>query len=271
MAVLLAAHHGIAGNPIKLNHSTRTCERLVAMPRIIAATECQQGAFRWRDFDNHVVNTVSRAQQPKLPAGGFPSGIHINQNRDDFRLRIGMDSAVFFAATAAHRDHVGPVRQIDSELFLERLPKLVATHLLHQLCKSRAVSDIPQRKAAGPIDFRIIVVDRRARFGLHKFRNNQKFKWLAGKRRPAESFQIEHRNHARRYIRKPESPDGISASGRPALTPFQPSRCGAVAHRLHWTCYWSAIRTKVVMMRVPAMNVPRSVPETFDSPPERLR
>ena len=106
-----------------------------------------------------------------------------------------MDFAIFFAATAAHGDHVRTVRQIDSEFFFERLAKFFAAHFLDELCKGATVTDLTQRKAAGPVYVGIIFVYRRAGLRLHKFRNNQKFKRLAGKRRAAEPFQIQHRNH----------------------------------------------------------------------------
>src|SRR5689334_18199893 len=103
-----------------------------------------------------------------------------------------MDFAVFFAATAAHRDHVWPIRQVDLELLLESLSKFITTHFLHQLCECRAIANLAQRKAAGPIHVWIVVVYCRAGIGLHKFRNNQKFEWLASEWRRAEPFQIEH-------------------------------------------------------------------------------
>ena len=103
-----------------------------------------------------------------------------------------MDFAVFFAATAAHRDHVGSICQIDSEFFLKRVTKLIASHLLNELCKCGSVTDFTQRKAAGPVNSGIIIMYRRARIGLHEFRNNQEFKRLAGKWRRAEPLQIEH-------------------------------------------------------------------------------
>jgi hypothetical protein len=46
-----------------------------------------------------------------------------------------VDFAVFFAATAAHRDHVGPIREIHVEFLFEGSPKLIASHLLNELCK----------------------------------------------------------------------------------------------------------------------------------------
>src|SRR4026209_2914547 len=155
----------------------------MAVPRIIAATERQQRPFRWRHFENHVVKIVSGMEQPKPATRGFPPRIHIDEDRDYFRLRVSMNFAVFFAATAANGNHVGSIGQIDSELFLKRLAKFVAAHLLHELRKYRAVGNFAKRKAAGPVYLGIVVVYRRARIGLHEFRNNQKFKRLAGKRR----------------------------------------------------------------------------------------
>src|SRR5262245_32449193 len=191
MAVLLAAHHGLTGNPVKLDHAAWARERLVTMPRIIAATERQQCPFSWRDLQNHVVEIVSGTEQPKPATSGLPPRIHIDQDRDDFCLRISMDFAVLFAATAAHGDHVGPIRQIDAELFFERLAKFTTAHFLDEPCKYTAVTDLAQRKAARPVDFGIIVVYRRARIGLHKLRNDQEFKRFAGKRGGAETFQIQ--------------------------------------------------------------------------------
>src|SRR5215471_13849637 len=57
----------------------------------------------------------------------------------------------------------------------------------------------------------------------------------------------------------------------PGLGPFEALYCGGGARGLQWMYYWRATRTSVAMMRVPATNVPRNVPETFDSPPVRQR
>src|SRR5262249_45348093 len=122
----------------------------------------------------------------------------------------------------------------------------IAAHFLDQPRKSRSVRDLTQRKTAGPVYRGIIIVYRRARIGLHKLRNNQEFKWLTRKRRSAESFQIEHRNHGRCYTKERRLPSRHSVG-------------------------FNATRSSVAIMRVPATNVPRNVPETFDSPPVRLR
>src|SRR5262249_59504111 len=121
--------------------------------------------------------------------------------------------------------------------------------------KCRAVSYLAQRKTAGPLYLRIIVVYRRARIGLHKFRNNQKFERLACKRCGAEPFQIEHRNHWRRYTKERRLPS------RRAMSMLESRHSFGL----------KATRKRVAMMRVPATNVPRNVPETFDSPPVRRR
>src|SRR5919109_2278214 len=195
MTVLLAPHDGLAGNPVKLNDTAGSGERLVAVPRIIAATKRQQRAFGWRDLENHVFEIVSGAEQPKLTTSRLPPRIHVDQDRNDFGFRVGVNLAVFFAATAPHGDHVGPIRQIDTELFLKRLAEFVAAHLFDEFCKGRSVTDLTKRKAPGPVYFGIIVVYRRAHIRLHKFRNNQEFERLAGQRCGAEPLQIQHRNH----------------------------------------------------------------------------
>ena len=91
----------------------------MAVPGIIAATERQQRPFRRRDFENHVIEIVSRTKQSQPATSGLPPRIHIDQDRDDFRLRVSVDFAVFFAATAAHGDHVGPIREIHVEFLFE--------------------------------------------------------------------------------------------------------------------------------------------------------
>src|SRR5438876_10477875 len=52
MAALLAPHHRLAGDPVKLNHAARTGERLMTMPRVTAAAERQQRPFLRRDLEN---------------------------------------------------------------------------------------------------------------------------------------------------------------------------------------------------------------------------
>src|ERR1044071_7680971 len=125
------------------------------MPRIVGATKGQKCPFRRRDLENHVVEIVSGTEQPKPATSRLPPRIHIDQDRDDFRLRISVNFAVFFTATAADGDHIRPIREIDAELFLKRLAKLIAAHFLNQLCKCSAVTDLTQRKAAGPVYFGI--------------------------------------------------------------------------------------------------------------------
>ena len=72
----------------------------------------------------------------KPATSGLPPRIHIDQDRDDFCLRVSVDFAVFFAATAAHGDHVGPIRRDRTLNFSSKaLAKLIASHLLDELCK----------------------------------------------------------------------------------------------------------------------------------------
>src|SRR5207237_7345968 len=119
-----------------------------------------QRPFRWRNFENHVVEIVSGTEQPKPTTSGLPPSIHIDQDRDYFRLRVSVNFAVFFAATTAHGDHVGPIREIHVEFLFEGSPKLIASHLLNELCKCGSVTDFTQSKAAGPVNSGIIIMYR---------------------------------------------------------------------------------------------------------------
>ena len=84
--VLLAPHDRLAGDPVELNHTAWAGERLMTMPRIIAAAEREQRAFGRGDFENHVVEIVSGAEQPQPATGRFPPGVHVDQDSDDFCL-----------------------------------------------------------------------------------------------------------------------------------------------------------------------------------------
>src|SRR4029077_968508 len=181
----------------KLNRASRTGEWLVAVPRGTAATERQQRAFRRWHFLDHVIEIGPGTQQPQAPTGRFPSRVHVNEDRDDFRFRICVDLSVLFAAAATHRDHVRAIRKGHVKFLLKGLAKLVASHLLDQLRKRGAVGYLAQRETAGSCNFRIIFVDGRARGGLYKFGNDQEVEWFTAKRRVPEPLQIEHRKHRR--------------------------------------------------------------------------
>src|SRR5207249_3875313 len=116
-------------------------------------------------------------------------------------------------------------------------------HLLDQLRKRGAVGYLAQRKAAGPADPWIVFLDRRARLGLDELWNDQKIEWLTRERRVPKSVQIEHRKHW---------PTLHEEAGISSALPLDES-----------PYYSSATRTRVAMMRLPATNVPRNVPETF--------
>ena len=86
MAVLLAPHDRLAGDPVKLNDAAWTGERLMTVPRVTAATERQQGSFGRRHFENRIVQIVSGTEQSKPATSRLPPRIHIDEDRDDFRL-----------------------------------------------------------------------------------------------------------------------------------------------------------------------------------------
>src|SRR2546427_4473413 len=207
MPVLLAAHHRLARDPVELNHPAGPEERFMAVPRIITTPECEQRPARRGHFKDHVFEVSARTQQPEPATTGFPRPVHVNEDGDDLRLGVGVNLAIFLAATSAHGDHVWAGGQIDVEFFLKRFAKLVAAHLLDEPRKGRPITDLAQRKTAGAANLGIILVDCCARLGSYKLRNNQKIKRLASERRAAEPLQSERRKHERRYTIGRESPD----------------------------------------------------------------
>src|SRR5229473_907044 len=207
MPVLLAAHHRLARNPIELNHPAGPIERLMAVPRIFTTPECEQRSAGRGNFNDHLLEVSARTQQPEPATRAFPRPVHVNEDGDDLRRGVGVNLAIFLAATSAHGDHVWAGGQIDVEFFLKRFAKLVAAHLLDEPRKGRPITDLAQRKAAGAANLGIILVDCWARLGFYKLRNHQKIKRLASERRAPEPLQIECRKHERRYTIGRESPD----------------------------------------------------------------
>src|SRR5579862_2502054 len=96
--------------PVELNDATLADERFVTVPRIAAALERQQCSSDGGNFDNDIVKIVRRSQQSQPSTGLIPALVHVNEDGDDFGLRIGVDLAVAGTASAAHGRNGGPSR-----------------------------------------------------------------------------------------------------------------------------------------------------------------
>ncbi len=116
-----------------------------------------------------------------------------------FEVEFGMDLAVAGVATAAHRRHRRPARQIEAEFFLERLAELVAFEFVEQRLERRTEADLVDRKASGRGDLRIIGVDRRKRRRTDESGNDQMRKRLVHERRGAESVKSQITRHFSLY------------------------------------------------------------------------
>src|SRR5258708_29625827 len=69
VAELLAPDHARVGHPIQLDRAARADEGTMPVPGVGSAAKGDERAPRRRNFDDGVVETVGRAQEPPLPLG----------------------------------------------------------------------------------------------------------------------------------------------------------------------------------------------------------
>src|SRR6185295_16038855 len=105
----------------------------------------------------------------------FPRGIQIEQDRDQLRLAIGVDFAVFLAALAANGERGRPAGEIHSEFLSEGGTHSRAHELLSQGVECGAVSQRFQRKTAPLRDFWVIALDLWQGLGLDEAGDNAVF------------------------------------------------------------------------------------------------
>src|SRR4051794_37666705 len=72
MTPLLVVQDLPARDPVHLDHPARPDERFVAMPRVVAPPEADQGPLLRRDFDDDVLEVRPRTKEPQAAAGLLP-------------------------------------------------------------------------------------------------------------------------------------------------------------------------------------------------------
>ena len=134
--------------PIELDDAPFADERLVAVPRIVAAFERQQGSGdRWH-LDDNVVQIARGSQQSQPAAGLIPDLVHVNEDGYDLGNRIRVALPVGGTAPAADRGDGGPSRELDIEFALERFPKRIAVEFIQQRSERWTKRDLIHRKTA---------------------------------------------------------------------------------------------------------------------------
>ena len=112
------------GDPVELDDPPFSRKGPVAMPGIVGPFERQKRPFRRRDLHDRIIEVVGRLQEPQAAAGMFPGGVHVDEDRDDLALGVGMDASVPRAALAANRDRRRPPGEIEVELVFESVANL---------------------------------------------------------------------------------------------------------------------------------------------------
>src|SRR6185312_5452822 len=116
---------------------------------------------------------VGRLEQPQAPARILPGGVHVDQDRDDLALGVGVDASVLRAALAANRDGGRTPGEVEAEFLLERLAKLVALQFVEELAERGAKGELRDRKAPALGNLWIVGVDLGAPVGANKARNDE--------------------------------------------------------------------------------------------------
>src|SRR5262249_20597631 len=172
-------------------------ERLMAVERVVATAEGDQGPLRGRHLNEDVVEVVGGAQQPEPPARPLPAGVHVDERGDELAGRVRVGVAVPGAAAAAPRDQGGPAREVDVKLLLERRPHLGAGQGPQQRAEGRAEGQARGGKAARVIDPGVIPVDRRPRLRPDEARDDQVVEGLPGQPGRPERIQVEAVHYGR--------------------------------------------------------------------------
>jgi hypothetical protein len=186
-------HPSIAfgGDPIELDDPAFASKGLVAMPGIVRALEREQGSLGRGHFHDHIVEVVGRFQEAQAAAGILPTRVHVNEDRDDLALRIGMDASILLAALTANRRRGRPPGEIEAELRFEGIAEFVALQLGDELAERGSIGKLCDGKAPALGDLRIVCVDFCARLGPDKAGNDEIFERLPDQRRRFQGFQVE--------------------------------------------------------------------------------
>src|SRR6185437_15526395 len=90
-------------HPVELDDPALASERLVPVPGIVGPLEGEQRSLDRGHLHDHVVEVIGRFEEAQAAAGILPGRVHIDENRNDLALRIGMNAPVLLAALAPDR------------------------------------------------------------------------------------------------------------------------------------------------------------------------
>lgn len=115
-------------------------ERFVAMPAIGGDFEGNHRAQRRRNLFDVIVDVVAIVQNTQasvLRPAGF---VEVQQHRDQFGRRVGMDDAIGKLGLTAHIDHNVAIREIDLKLLRDQSAKPVTAKFIEQRAEWRTIS-----------------------------------------------------------------------------------------------------------------------------------
>ena len=150
----------LRGQPVELNDAALADERLVAVPRIVAALESEQRAGHRRHFDNDVFKVMRGTKEPQSSAGLAPALVHVDKDGDDLAGGIGVDPAVATSQRPRTVVTVGRPERSMANFSSKAARNASPLELIQQALECRSEAHLIDGKAAGRGYLRVVGVDR---------------------------------------------------------------------------------------------------------------
>src|SRR5882672_865418 len=163
MALVLTLADFLGGDVVELDGAPLAVEGLVPVPAVRRHLEDQAAPGVGRDLGRVARQVVVVVQEPQSPLGRAPAAVEIEQHRDELRLGIGVDLAVFRSGPAANGEHRRAVLQVHAETLADQVPQIDAVHLVHEGREAARIRNRLGREAPALGDM------RKARHDLGKY------------------------------------------------------------------------------------------------------
>src|SRR5437773_8827718 len=198
LEVALASFLG--GDVVELDGAPLALERLVPVPAVGRDLEDQAASGVGRYLGGVAREVVVVVEEPQAPLGRAPTGIQVEENRDELRLRIGVDLAVLLSGPAADGEHRRPPIQIHAETLAEQVPQFRAVHLVDQRREPARVQNRLGREASALGNVGEALDDVRKDLGPDQVVYDQIGKGLRDQGSLPERFGVQHVPHRRDSI-----------------------------------------------------------------------
>lgn len=137
MAALFALYYRLVQNPVQLDRAAFALIGVVTVPGIVRPPEDDQGATFGFDLCDVILKVSPAPKDSEPPTVCRPIVfVHIDQNRNDFGLGIGVNLTVALPTKAADSIHGRAVLEVDIKLLFDSFAELVPMQFVDQFFES---------------------------------------------------------------------------------------------------------------------------------------